>query len=51
MTLEGNPIEPDLLIDFDWRERCSGIDAQLQSAVEQVSKEVGFANKQIRQAI
>jgi carboxyl-terminal processing protease len=48
MTLEGNPIEPDLRIDFDWRERRSGIDAQLQSAVEFVSKEVGFANKQIR---
>ena len=51
MTLEGNPIEPDLRIDFDWRERRSGIDAQLQSAVELVSKEVGFANKQVRQAI
>jgi len=43
MTLEGNPVEPDLRIDFDWRERRSGIDAQLQNAVEFVSKEVGVA--------
>jgi hypothetical protein len=44
-TLEGNPVEPDLRIDFDWRERRSGVDAQLQSAVEFISKEAGFANK------
>jgi len=51
MTLEGNPIEPDLRIDFDWRERRSGIDAQLQSAVDFVSKEVSFANKHLREAV
>ena len=51
MTLEGNPIEPDLRVDFDWRERRSGIDAQLQSAVEFVSREVPFANRQLRQAV
>jgi C-terminal processing protease CtpA/Prc len=26
-TLEGNPVEPDLRIDIDWRERRSGVDA------------------------
>ena len=51
MTLEGNPIEPDLRIDFDWRERRSGIDAQLQNAIEFVSKEVRLANRQSRQAM
>jgi carboxyl-terminal processing protease len=28
MRLEGNPIEPDLRIDFYWREMRSGIDAK-----------------------
>jgi carboxyl-terminal processing protease len=33
-VLEGSPIEPDELVEFDWRERRSGIDAQLKRAIE-----------------
>jgi carboxyl-terminal processing protease len=35
-VLEGAPIEPDDLIDFDWRQRRSGRDQQLERAVEVV---------------
>ena len=28
-ALEGSPIEPDVIADFDWQERRSGVDAQL----------------------
>jgi len=31
--LEGTPIEPDQLIEFDWRSRRSGLDRQLDYAV------------------
>jgi C-terminal processing protease CtpA/Prc len=33
-VLEGTPIEPDELVEFDWRERRSGVDAQLNRAIE-----------------
>lgn len=33
-VLEGTPIEPDKHIDFDWRDRRSGTDVQLNSAIE-----------------
>ncbi len=33
-VLEGTPIEPDKRVEFDWRERRSGTDAQLNSAIE-----------------
>ena len=33
-VLEGTPIEPDKRVDFDWRDRRSGTDAQLNSAIE-----------------
>ena len=33
-ALEGNPIEPDELEIFSWRERRTGIDGQLQKAIE-----------------
>jgi carboxyl-terminal processing protease len=33
-VLEGTPIEPDQFVEFDWRERRSGVDAQLKRAVE-----------------
>jgi C-terminal processing protease CtpA/Prc len=32
--LEGTPIEPDHMIEFDWRGRQLGRDQQLDSAVE-----------------
>jgi C-terminal processing protease CtpA/Prc len=35
-VLEGAPIEPDDLIDFDWRQRRAGRDQQLERAVEVV---------------
>jgi len=34
LVLEGAPIEPDDLVDFDWRQRRSGRDQQLERAVE-----------------
>ena len=33
-VLEGTPIAPDVEIRFDWRQRRSGIDAQLDRAIE-----------------
>lgn len=32
-VLEGNPIEPDVLVPFDWQERRRGVDGQLEQAV------------------
>ena len=32
-VLEGTPIEPDQLVEFNWRERRDGVDAQLKSAI------------------
>jgi carboxyl-terminal processing protease len=32
-ALEGSPIEPDVIADFDWQERRSGVDAQLLKAL------------------
>ena len=31
--LEGTPIEPDELVEFDWKERRAGTDAQLNRAL------------------
>jgi C-terminal processing protease CtpA/Prc len=33
-VLEGTPIEPDQHVEFDWRERRGGMDAQLKRAIE-----------------
>src|SRR5207249_1151769 len=33
-ALEGNPIEPDMLCAYDWQDRRSGRDKQLDAAVE-----------------
>lgn len=32
-ALEGSPIEPDVIANFDWQERRSGVDAQLLEAL------------------
>jgi len=32
-ALEGSPIEPDVISDFDWQERRIGVDAQLLKAL------------------
>ncbi len=32
-VLEGTPIEPDKLIEFDWRSRRNGLDQHLECAV------------------
>jgi C-terminal processing protease CtpA/Prc len=32
--LEGTPIEPDQVVEFDWRERRNGADVQLKRAIE-----------------
>jgi carboxyl-terminal processing protease len=32
-ALEGSPIEPDVIADFDWQERRSGVDAQFLKAL------------------
>jgi carboxyl-terminal processing protease len=37
-VLEGTPIEPDHLVEFDWRERRAGRDRQLDEAVESLRK-------------
>jgi len=37
-VLEGTPIEPDHLVEFDWRERGAGKDRQLDEAVESLRK-------------
>jgi len=36
-ALEGSPIEPDVLLEFDWQDRRSGNDRQLDTAVRIVS--------------
>jgi C-terminal processing protease CtpA/Prc len=33
-ALEGSPIEPDESLEFDWRRRKTGIDAQMERAIE-----------------
>lgn len=33
-VLEGTPIEPDELVEFDWRGRRGGVDSQLERAIE-----------------
>jgi len=35
-TLEGNPIEPDVLAEFDWQDRRRGNDRQLDVALNMV---------------
>lgn len=35
-VLEGTPIEPDELIDFDWHQRRAGRDGQLEYAIESI---------------
>jgi len=37
-VLEGTPIEPDRLIEFDWRDRRVGRDRQLDEAIELLRK-------------
>ena len=32
--LEGPPIEPDQVVEFDWKERRNGADVQLKRAIE-----------------
>jgi C-terminal processing protease CtpA/Prc len=36
-VLEGTPIEPDELVDFDWKAAQGNMDSQLQYAIESVS--------------
>jgi hypothetical protein len=36
-VLEGTPIEPDELVEFDWRERRGGVDTQLNRAIESLT--------------
>ncbi len=39
---EGNPIEPDIALQFDWRDRrLRGIDSQLEGTVELLDAKVG----------
>lgn len=38
-VLEGTPIEPDDRIGFDWRERRTGIDGQLERAIDGIRTE------------
>ncbi len=38
-VLEGTPIEPDGLADFDWRERRGGTDVQLKHTIEFLRKQ------------
>jgi C-terminal processing protease CtpA/Prc len=38
-VLEGTPIEPDHQIDFDWRQRRTGRDVQLESAAQLIKTE------------
>ena len=40
-VLEGTPIEPDHLVDFDWRESRTGRDVQLERAVQLAKTEFG----------
>jgi carboxyl-terminal processing protease len=39
LALEGTPIEPDQHVEFDWRERRAGVDAQLNRAIEFLRRE------------
>lgn len=39
-ALEGSPIEPDVVIEFDWQERRRGNDRQFDTALKTVSAEV-----------
>jgi C-terminal processing protease CtpA/Prc len=41
-VLEGTPIEPDHLIDFDWRESRAGRDPQLERAAQLAKTEFGL---------
>jgi carboxyl-terminal processing protease len=36
-ALEGSPIEPDVVSDFDWKDRRRGNDRQLDTALKTVS--------------
>jgi len=36
LVLEGTPMEPDELIEFNWRERRSGEDGQLERVVKSI---------------
>jgi C-terminal processing protease CtpA/Prc len=38
-ALEGAPIAPDELVEFDWHERRAGIDGQLERAIESIRSE------------
>jgi carboxyl-terminal processing protease len=38
-ALEGSPIEPDVVIEFDWKERRRGNDRQFDTALKTVSAE------------
>jgi carboxyl-terminal processing protease len=39
-ALEGSPIEPDVVIDFDWQDRRRGNDRQFETALKTVRAEV-----------
>jgi carboxyl-terminal processing protease len=39
-ALEGSPIEPDVVIEFDWQDRRRGNDRQFDTALKTVSAEV-----------
>jgi hypothetical protein len=36
LVLEGTPMEPDELIEFNWRERRTGADGQLEHVIESI---------------
>jgi hypothetical protein len=36
LVLEGTPMEPDELIEFNWRERQERVDGQLEHAVKSI---------------
>lgn len=40
LILEGSPMAPDRVIDFNWRDRRSGSDSQLVHAIDQLHKTV-----------
>jgi carboxyl-terminal processing protease len=39
-ALEGSPIEPDVVIEFDWQEKRRGNDRQFETALKTISAEV-----------
>jgi carboxyl-terminal processing protease len=39
--LEGAPIEPDQIVEFDCRERRNGADVQLKRAIESGGRKIG----------